>query len=72
MFEKGQKVKLIASVMGIKTEYVETVLRVDKKGVWLDNGPGNDPSGPYDSLTGQWADNGIIPMSTQKIVPVEG
>ena len=70
MFEKGQSVKLISNVMGIKTEYAETVLRVDKKGVWLDNGPGNDPSGPYDPLTGQWADNHVIPMSTQRIVPM--
>jgi hypothetical protein len=70
VFQKGDKVKLILSIAGIVTEDEGIVLRVDKKGVWLDNGAGNDPDGPYDARTGEWEDNDVIPMSYEKIVPL--
>ena len=70
MFKKGDEVRLALSIMGIVTETREIVLRVDKRGVWLDNGPGNDPSGPYDPVTGLWEDNYVIPMSRSIIIPV--
>lgn len=50
---KGNGVLLILDGAGVcSTEYA-TVLRVDRAGVWLDNGPGNDPSGPFDRNTGR-------------------
>ncbi|MEK7625296.1 MAG: hypothetical protein AAB467_03030 [Patescibacteria group bacterium] len=51
-FHKGQKVRQSLSGAGVTTHTDEVVLRVVKGKVWLDNGPGNDPSGPYDAKTG--------------------
>lgn len=69
-FQKGQRVIRITSVMGIETQELAEVLVVDEKGIWLDNGPGNRPDGPYDSRTGQWADNDVILGSRSTIVPI--
>lgn len=52
-FTKGQKVKHCLSGAGFTTDEPGVVLKVTKKGVWLDNGPGNDPSGPFDPVTGK-------------------
>ena len=68
LLNEGCLVNLEISVCGIKTVEECVVLRVDHDGIWLDNGPGNDPSGPYDPRTGQWTMNNVIPGSTQRIV----
>jgi len=52
-FKKNQKVKLSVRVGGIVTSSNAKVLKVNKEGVWLDNGVGNDPSGPFDPITGE-------------------
>lgn len=67
MVREGDIVFLQVCVMGITTEEERIVLRVDDDGIWLDNGPGNDPSGPYDTETGEWADNHVIPGASQRI-----
>lgn len=51
-FRKGQKVDKCLTGAGFTTKEDAKVLKVNKKGVWLDNGPGNDPSGPFDAQTG--------------------
>lgn len=56
-FRKGQPVIKYLSGAGYTTEEDAVVLKVDKRGVWLDNGPGNDPSGPFDPKTGNALEN---------------
>ena len=52
-FSKGQAIRLVLKGFG-ETSYEDgVVLKVTPKGVWLDNGPGNDPSGPFDATTGR-------------------
>lgn len=61
MFRKGQAVTLeLLGPGALRSEESATVLRVDKRGVWLDNGPGNDPTGPFDPKTGCHYDDGYI------------
>ena len=67
----GQKVTRAIRIMGIETEEDATILEIDDRGVWLDNGYGNDPSGPFDPQTGQWADNGVIFASSSRIYEKE-
>lgn len=52
-WEKGQKVVIEVRAGGILTEEEGVVSEVNKKGVYLDNGEGNDPSGPFDRNTGE-------------------
>ena len=53
-FKKGMDVtESLIGVYGVSTTQ-GTVLRVDKKGAWIDNGVGNDPSGPFDINTGEY------------------
>jgi hypothetical protein len=51
-FKKGGKVNIVLSGAGSVTREEGSVLKITKKGVWLDNGAGNDPSGPFDPTTG--------------------
>ena len=67
-FATGKRVTVVSNVMGIETEEHCTVSEIDARGVWLDNGPGNDPSGPFDPVSGEWEDNNVIPGSTMTIV----
>lgn len=53
-FKKGMKVDKYLSGAGVTTSEKATVLRVDKKGVWLNNGSGNDPSGPFCPISGKY------------------
>ena len=46
-FKKGQKVRLLTHGYGLVSEEEETVLDVTNYAVWLDNGIGNDPTGPF-------------------------
>lgn len=65
MFKKNQNVWLYLVGGGIETREAGVVLRVDKRGVWLDNGRGNDPSGPFDPKTGKAAP--LMPGWTRRI-----
>ena len=47
-FRKGQAVTLELHGAGHVTKEESTVKYVRKGEVWLDNGPGNDPTGPFD------------------------
>ena len=55
MFKKGTLVTTEMRGPGAlrsKEPGTRKVLKVNSKGVFVDNGPGNDPSGPFDSQTG--------------------
>jgi hypothetical protein len=52
-WKKGQKVVIEVHVGGIVTEEEGVVSEINKKGVYLDNGEGNDPNGPFDKNTGE-------------------
>lgn len=47
-YRKGDDVILEVHGAGYVTEEDRTVLWVKNGEVWLDNGPGNDPTGPFD------------------------
>jgi hypothetical protein len=49
----GQEVVIEVHIGGIVTEEEGVISEVNRKGVYLDNGPGNDPHGPYDKKTGE-------------------
>lgn len=53
-FRKGQKVfwKMIGAC-GIYASENARVSRIDEGGVWLSNGPGRKPSGPFSARTGR-------------------
>ena len=55
MFHKGQQVIEHLIGAGFTTTAIFTVLKVSKGEVWLDNDSGNDPNGPFDVETGQYA-----------------
>lgn len=46
-FNKGDTVQVYVHFVMVTPGEIKKVLRVDKRGVWLDNGYGNDPSGPF-------------------------
>ena len=46
-FKPGMKVIAYLHGAGLVTKEEREVLKVNKKGVWLSNGKGNDPSGPF-------------------------
>ena len=61
-WKKGQKVKIIVEGPLPTYRSIEEgiVLEVTNKGVWLDNGVGNDPSGPFNVKTGVHVDSGVV------------
>jgi hypothetical protein len=72
MFKKGMRVRAILHGAGVVTEEECIVLRVDRDGVWLDNGVGNDPSGPFidgkmQGVFGFWEE--IIPLAAKEKKP---
>jgi hypothetical protein len=67
---KAEQVRLIITIGGIRTAETKCVLRVDEDGVWLDNGYGNDPDGPYDSETGEYL--GDLFMGSRRIAKLFG
>lgn len=72
-FRKGDRVILELHGAGVvTTEDDHTVLHVRKGEVWLDNGPGNDPTGPF-SRDGNYLDY-QMPGFSMRIKPfgVEG
>lgn len=56
-FKKGQRVVLETHGAGHVTEEDDHTVLWNRKGeVWLDNGPGNDPTGPFDQDGGYLGD----------------
>ena len=51
-FKEGQEVEVVLTGGGFVTSEFKTVLKVNDKGVFLDNGNGNDPDGPFDPVSG--------------------
>ena len=68
MFKKGDQVLLALTGAGYTSFDSFFVKKVDGDGVWLDNGPGNRPTGPFDAETGE-CKGYMMPGFTQKIVP---
>jgi len=52
-FKAKQQIKIRVSGAGCVSYEDGTVLRVRKGKMWLDNGQGNEPSGPFDAETGK-------------------
>ncbi len=68
-FKKNMQVRCVLHGAGVATEEVRTVEKVDKQGVWLSNGYGNDPSGPFvkgrkEGCFGFWEE--IFPIEVKK------
>jgi len=68
MFKKGEQVLLALAGAGYTSFDSFFIGKVNKDGVWLDNGPGNDPTGPFDPKTGEYKGD-MMPGFVQKIVP---
>lgn len=70
-FKKGDEVSQLLAGYGETTTEQCTVLRTDKKGVWLDNGPGNNPTGPFDATSGKYLGPSVpgFSMSIQAPAP---
>ena len=45
----GDRVKIEVSAGGVSTFHVAQVSKINGKGIYLDNGEGNDETGPFDS-----------------------
>lgn len=41
------QVRCVLHGAGVRSEEIRTIEKVDRFGVWLSNGYGNDPSGPF-------------------------
>lgn len=67
-FKKGQSVHVELTGGGFTTRETKRVLSVDDTAVYLSNGPGNDPSGPFDPITGRRSE-ALVGGFTQRIVP---
>ena len=63
----GMRVNVLLTGAGFVTKEAKKVLRIDRRGVWLDNGPGNDPSGPFDANTGAYSHDLCAPGFSQRI-----
>lgn len=64
-FKKGQKVKRALTGAGYTTYEDGVILDVDEKGVWLDNGAGNDPAGPFHPETGEYLEYSMPGFSSK-------
>ena len=53
LFEKGQEVIVLLHGAGVTTSEAQTILEIKDGEIWLDNGFGNDPTGPFDAKTGK-------------------
>ncbi len=43
----GQKVKIAVCCAGLTTYERKKICEINERGIYLDNGVGNDPSGPF-------------------------
>lgn len=69
-FRKGMKVDRSLTGAGVTTHEEGVVLSVSKGQVWLDCGPGNDPDGPFDAITGDCC-RYEVPGFHSRIAPFE-
>lgn len=70
-FRKGQKVlRSITGPCGVYVSRRARVSRVDKTGVWLSNGRGKKPSGPFHPRTGRYPERDRIFNMRQSISPL--
>ena len=53
IFQEGQEVTVLLRGAGVTTSEKETILEIVNGEIWMDNGFGNDPSGPFDTKTGK-------------------
>ena len=65
-FRKGQEVNLALTGAGFTTREVYTILEIKSGKVWLDNGFGNDPTGPFNAETGRYEEL-TMPGFSQRI-----
>ena len=66
MFKVGQEVILYLTGAGFTTNEETTILEIKGNNVWTDNGPGNDPGGPFNFKDGLYGGN-TMPGFTQRI-----
>ncbi len=67
-FKKGMKVRCVLHGAGVVSEEERIIEFIDKSGVWLSNGCGNRPSGPFvngrkEGVYGFWEE--IFPVETK-------
>ena len=67
MYKEGQKVTVLLRGAGVTTSEIETILEIKDGKIWLDNGIGNDPSGPFDAETGKYLEY-TMPGFSQQLV----
>ena len=68
-FKRGDPIDIVIDGAGVRSVASGKVLKVTKAGVWLDNGEGNDPSGPFDPISGRDLSDIFIPAWTRFIRP---
>lgn len=66
---KGDNVAVVLSGAGAETSELGVILDVRDGEVWLDNGPGNDPTGPYDATTGRYLGDTMPGFSSRIEMP---
>lgn len=62
-FRKGDAIVTVLRGAGVETREDGVIAYVRKGHAWVDNGPGNDPSGPYDPTTGKWLGDDFMGFS---------
>lgn len=65
-FVENQKVNLVLRGGGFATRETYIILEIIDGKVWLDNGFGNDPTGPFNLETGEYEES-IVPGFFQRI-----
>ena len=64
-FRKGQKVWQAMHGAGVTSYSQQTIGLVRNGKVWLDNGRGNGPSGPFDAVTGKYLGDTVFRFSKE-------
>lgn len=62
-FRKGDAIVTVLRGAGVATREAGVIACVRKGHAWVDNGPGNDLSGPYDPVTGKWLGDDFMGFS---------
>lgn len=62
-FKKGQTVWIALSGAGTISYEEREIGTIRKNGVWLDNGIGNDPTGPFNPETGRYLGDTVFGFS---------
>jgi hypothetical protein len=64
----GQTVKIEVNCAGLKTYERKKIYEINERGIYLDNGEGNDPSGPFHIKKLDLISLRGMGLGTQKIV----